>query len=333
MLRLLLVFGRRCLVSTLVILALFLTRSAGIGKHATHIPIGIRAVRGDSAAFGLTEPQVSRPLVMGPYARFATETTSEAEYLAIAFEILFYINYERGEVGLTSLPMIPELLSAAFEKAEQMATYNYFAHQSPVDGRRPNEFAMDHGYGSWKVSECIAGASSNAQTIVSAWMASGAHRAFLLFPDLRHAGVGSWYDPDSDYGWYISFMGGFDDDHEYEPAEIPPWLDLGQHEVFIQVDATTGEVTPGRIDVFNLGDQDLEWSAYSPDGLIVQPASGTNDGVVFVSLPPESPFPMKSSTGYQVQFEGQVGTIFRYQTVTATVLIVTDRTYLPLMAR
>jgi hypothetical protein len=128
---------------------------------------------------------------------------------------------ERGlNVDLSSVDPRPPLAinsslhgSARFH-AEEMAKFNYFAHQSQVTGRWPNRNARDHGYplpASWSDDanniESIAAGNSTAEATLEQLVLSDGHRNHLLgihpfFAANREAGVGYGHSATSTYRHY-----------------------------------------------------------------------------------------------------------------------------------
>jgi hypothetical protein len=131
-----------------------------------------------------------------------------------------------------------ELFASAQFHATEMATYNYFAHQSQVTGEWPNQMVRDQGYplpmtapaggnsfytlanNSNQVESIAAGTSTAQDTLnlllVDAGENPPAHRIQLLAMDAffqldREIGVGQAYNASSTYGNYWAIHTAFVD--------------------------------------------------------------------------------------------------------------------------
>lgn len=89
---------------------------------------------------------------------------------------------------------------AAAAHSQDMATQNYFAHDS-LDGRTPAQRAEAAGYDWRTIGENIAAGYPTVQAVVAGWMASDGHCANVLNPAFSDIGVacvpgtpGSTYD-------------------------------------------------------------------------------------------------------------------------------------------
>jgi hypothetical protein len=101
------------------------------------------------------------------------------------------VNAERVNAGLNPLTLNSKLNSSAQAKADDMATRNYFSHDTP-EGKTPWTFFDNTGYKYSKAAENLAVTSDmdNAAEIVSRWMNSPGHRANILDPKLVETGIG-----------------------------------------------------------------------------------------------------------------------------------------------
>lgn len=98
-------------------------------------------------------------------------------------------NIERKVAGLSELTLNDQLSKAAFAKAQDMITNNYWAHDSP-SGVKPWKWLADQGYNYNVAGENLAKNYPNAKATVSAWMASSTHRANLLGEKYQDVGFG-----------------------------------------------------------------------------------------------------------------------------------------------
>ena len=94
-------------------------------------------------------------------------------------DILKETNKEREKSGTRELNMNDELSRAAFLKAQNMFSEQYWAHVSP-SGTQPWKWFGDVGYNYSYAGENLAKKYPNAAATVDAWMNSETHRANML---------------------------------------------------------------------------------------------------------------------------------------------------------
>jgi hypothetical protein len=102
-------------------------------------------------------------------------------------QLLAGTNAKRQEAGLGALTLNSTLSVAAANKAADMFSKNYWAHNSPI-GSTPWDFITGAGYHYTVAGENLAKNFSNNQGVVDAWMASPSHRANLLKGGYRDVG-------------------------------------------------------------------------------------------------------------------------------------------------
>ena len=127
------------------------------------------------ASFFIQTIEVKFPSVLG----IKTDISSE--------ELLFLTNKERQNVGVGSLILNDKLSKAASEKAQDMFTYNYWAHNSPA-GKTPWVFIKSAGYNYIYAGENLARGFTTPDGVIKAWMASPDHRANMLSSNYRDVG-------------------------------------------------------------------------------------------------------------------------------------------------
>lgn len=108
-----------------------------------------------------------------------------------AENILYYTNLERTKRGLKPLKFSAKLTRSATAKNNDMFTYQYFAHESPVDQKKTFAYFIDNeSYDFVRASENLAmGDFDTAKNVVDAWMNSPSHRVNILYPDYQNIGV------------------------------------------------------------------------------------------------------------------------------------------------
>jgi uncharacterized protein YkwD len=109
------------------------------------------------------------------------------------------MNRVRVEAGLRPLRNSPALRTAARGHSRAMLDIGFFGHES-ADGTAFSERIRKHytnrGWRTWSVGEALLaseGATAEADAIVEAWLGSPPHRAIILSPTWRDAGIGALY--------------------------------------------------------------------------------------------------------------------------------------------
>lgn len=105
--------------------------------------------------------------------------------LMYVLEVLRLVNEERAKEGIAPL----ELCSVATLKAQDMAVFGYFKHESPNFGS-PDKMLNAFGI-HWHLSgENIAAGYQTPKQVMDGWMDSPGHRANILDPGYKKLGVG-----------------------------------------------------------------------------------------------------------------------------------------------
>jgi uncharacterized protein YkwD len=109
---------------------------------------------------------------------------------------LCLINRVRAHYGLHPLAFNSELRDSATGHSDSMVTHHYFAHEGPggsMDSRITRTGYL-HSAGSFSVGENIGGGrgrrDGSPMAVFKEWMHSPPHRANILDPGFRDAGVG-----------------------------------------------------------------------------------------------------------------------------------------------
>ncbi|MFA6386236.1 MAG: CAP domain-containing protein [Candidatus Paceibacterota bacterium] len=98
-------------------------------------------------------------------------------------------NEERQTQKLNTLAVNPTLNKAAEMKANDMATYGYFAHTSP-EGKTPWYWLAKAGYEYQYAGENLAVNFTDSQDVTNAWMASPTHKANIVKGNYTEMGTG-----------------------------------------------------------------------------------------------------------------------------------------------
>ena len=103
--------------------------------------------------------------------------------------LLTKTNQQREAASEGDLTIDPLLTAAAQAKANDMATRNYWAHNTP-DGKAPWTFITAAGYNYDLAGENLAYGFNGAEEAVAGWMNSAGHRANILNGGYQNVGFG-----------------------------------------------------------------------------------------------------------------------------------------------
>jgi hypothetical protein len=102
-------------------------------------------------------------------------------------QLLILTNQQRQNNNLPVLTDSPELDQAAANKAADMFSKDYWAHNAP-DGTTPWAFIKGAGYNYVYAGENLARGFNNASDVITAWMNSPEHRQNVLSPNYQNVG-------------------------------------------------------------------------------------------------------------------------------------------------
>ncbi len=108
--------------------------------------------------------------------------------------VLEEVNRFRARYALRPLRLNRQLNRAAQAHADDMATRDYFAHETP-EGRTPGQRALAAGYRFIVVLENLAAGQPNPKEAVEGWKNSPGHRKAMLDRDITEAGIGYRFQP------------------------------------------------------------------------------------------------------------------------------------------
>lgn len=103
-------------------------------------------------------------------------------------QVIAMTNQERSTAGLPPLRQNPLLTQAAYAKANDMFTQDYWAHVSP-SGTQPWQFIRNAGYGYRYAGENLARDFAETPSLMQAWLASTTHRDNILSSRYQDIGV------------------------------------------------------------------------------------------------------------------------------------------------
>lgn len=110
--------------------------------------------------------------------------------------LLSSTNQQRSANGAPALTLNSKLNSAAQAKANDMASRNYWSHNTP-EGNPPWVFVDAQGYNYQKIGENLAAGFTSESATINGWMNSASHKANML--DIAFKEVGFGYANNADY--------------------------------------------------------------------------------------------------------------------------------------
>lgn len=195
---------------------------AEIGAPA-HLMVDADAAQGSAAAGPQQSPGAS-PLIANqpapptpstqPASPAATKTTDKPKAATVTAtvtanaapeaQVFTLVNTERAKVGCTALTADDRLTAAARGHSTDMATRNYFSHDTP-EGVSVGTRVTNTGYKWSMVGENIAWGQATAAAVMTSWMNSAGHKANILNCGYRSLGVGMAYDSNRRPYWTQDF--------------------------------------------------------------------------------------------------------------------------------
>lgn len=138
----------------------------------------------------------TKALSLTTQADFSQANQGISKPTALEAATLQAVNRTRQSRGLKPVRFAPALRRAAVAHSKEMAQHGYFDHASPGGGlwwRRIRGFYPVGQANRWAVGENLIWSSAvlTPQEIVRLWLDSPKHRAILLDPEWREAGIGS----------------------------------------------------------------------------------------------------------------------------------------------
>jgi uncharacterized protein YkwD len=150
-----------------------------------------------------TEEPTPEPTAAEEVELAEEEGAEEADLDPATFtsDVLTLLNQFRLEKGIPALQFDAQLSQAAADYAVYMATSGFFGHYPP-DGSTPAGRVAAAGFEGQYKGEALSAGQKTPGTAVSRMLGSAVHAAILLSPTTTAAGVGYYYDPNSQYGHY-----------------------------------------------------------------------------------------------------------------------------------
>lgn len=115
--------------------------------------------------------------------------------------VIVLTNEHRRAAGCADLTWNPALAAAAQRHADDMASNNYFSHNSR-NGAKFTARIRNAGYRYRFAAENIAAGQQTPDEVVTGWMESPGHRANILNCRLKEIGIGYGFNDGSAFGSY-----------------------------------------------------------------------------------------------------------------------------------
>lgn len=134
----------------------------------------------------------------------------DAQWVALEDEVLDLVNQRRsqgatcGSEAFSStgpLAMDPALRCAARKHSLDMATRNYFSHDTP-EGVNFSQRADSAEYDAFAIGENIAAGYPSASDVVTGWMGSDGHCRNIMNPQANEIGIGYAPADAAEFGSY-----------------------------------------------------------------------------------------------------------------------------------
>ena len=149
----------------------------------------------------MSAPAPSRP---APRPNPPAPSTAPAPSGGVTTQVVTLTNAERAKAGCGPLEVNATLTAVAQAHSQDMATNNYFDHNSQ-DGRTPFDRMTAAGYRYSTAAENIAAGQRTPQDVMTAWMNSPGHRANIMNCDAKAIGVGMARSSDGTPYWTQMF--------------------------------------------------------------------------------------------------------------------------------
>jgi uncharacterized protein YkwD len=133
-------------------------------------------------------PTATRPAPTRPAPTSSTAVPPPSSG-GVTAQVVALTNAERAKAGCGPLAVDATLTSVAQAHSQDMASNNYFSHDSQ-DGRTPFARMTAAGYRYSTAAENIAAGQRTAQDVMTGWMNSPGHKANILNCALTQIGVG-----------------------------------------------------------------------------------------------------------------------------------------------
>ena len=145
---------------------------------------------------------VSAVLMLAPTAS-SGPTAKVERRITLEGAVVRAVNLVRADAGLRPLRTSPSLRTAARGHSRAMLERGFFSHDS-ADGTQFSERIRRHytnrGWRTWSVGEALLASQGSTVTpdaVVAAWLESPPHRAIIMSPTWRDAGIGVLYAPEA----------------------------------------------------------------------------------------------------------------------------------------
>jgi uncharacterized protein YkwD len=148
-------------------------------------------------------PSPSKSSARPTPARTTTKATAPGN-ASYEDQVVTLVNQERAKAGCGALTVDARLANAARAHSQDMATRDYFDHNTP-EGVDPGKRITNAGYNWQAWGENIAMGQPDPASVMQAWMNSPGHRANILNCNFKNIGVGLAYNTKHQPYWTQDF--------------------------------------------------------------------------------------------------------------------------------
>lgn len=147
------------------------------------------------------------------------------ELFVLTNNMAVMVNNERKALGLRELYVVPYLNECSAIRAEEASvSYSHIRPNGEDCSTVIDQKKFQYGY----FAENLACGKSTVNEIFQQWKNSSKHWAVITSENVTHMGMGVFYSPDSEYGWYWSqiFTNDLNGEVEHDGQYLPKRIDL-----------------------------------------------------------------------------------------------------------
>jgi uncharacterized protein YkwD len=162
-------------------------------RTTSTIDVDVAAASSTRASFGAAPATAAGPLAQAAAAGCSNQFLKPATAVGrakVATAILCLVNVERAKFKLKKLKPSHHLATAALGHSKDMLKRRFFEHAGPGGPSFQARLTRIHYQGSSAAENIGYGSNFNAKLMVQAWMNSPPHRANILDPRSKFAGIG-----------------------------------------------------------------------------------------------------------------------------------------------
>lgn len=165
------------------------TTTPAAGTTPATTPAAPRTTAKVTAKGATTARTSTAPTTTAPAGSLSSSTAAAGGISTMEQAVLTLTNAQRTAKGCPALAWNATLAVVARAHSQDMATSNYFDHNS-LDGTTPAQRVQAAGYAYIQTAENIAAGQATPDAVMTSWMGSPGHAANILNCALTELGVG-----------------------------------------------------------------------------------------------------------------------------------------------